>query len=67
MYSQTCVHRQPLGPKKVAVVDICSLIEGWDLKMVVVVDKLSLFGGGGRKLRFDCMSKTCQERLFEMK
>jgi hypothetical protein len=51
-------------PKKVAVVDRWSLFRVYlcnenfnlDLKMMVVIDRWSLFGGG-RLLRFDCISK----------
>ncbi len=54
IYSQTCVQRPHLGPKKAAVVDRWSLFKGHlcskslnrDLQKVVVIDRWSLFGGG---------------------
>jgi len=55
----------PRDPKILVVVDKGSLFRShlwsknsiWDLKMVVVVDRWSLLGGG-RKIRFDCTLKT---------
>ncbi len=49
-----------LDPNIVDIVDGWSLFRGcnksanWDLKIVVVVDKMPLFGGG-RYFRFDCI------------
>ncbi len=62
---------QPWDLKIVAVVERWSLFKGhlcskiiiWDLKMVAIVDKWSLFGGG-RQLRFDCISKYCMKKYL---
>jgi hypothetical protein len=56
--------RPPMGPQKSGAVNrwpffetrLFNICAKWDLKMVVVLDRWPLFGGGS-KFRFDCMLK----------
>ena len=48
-YTHTCVQRPPLGPQisgRCLKVTLCYKMSTWDLRLVAVIGRWSLFGGG---------------------